>query len=159
MTRHVRLYETQHQTKYELCFVLAVLDNILCSGVSRLGLSDHSLVYVYRNSTLYFRNDISTQLWHDIKELYDPNDMWKKWKDLFLSVCDKHAPVKIKRTRPTKSPWIITILKKRMNFRDRLKNKAIKTKDTSIWTYPSFLAENFCQHYRHKRFAMLQLQP
>ena len=117
MTRHVRLYETQHQTKYELCFVLAVLDNILCSGVSRLGLSDHSLVYVYRNSTLYFRNDISTQLWHDIKELYDPNDMWKKWKDLFLSVCDKHAPVKIKRTRPTKSPWIITILKKRMNFR------------------------------------------
>ena len=59
--------------------------------------------------------------------------MWKKWKDLFLSVCDKHAPVKTKRTRPTKCPWITTNLKKQMNFRDRLKNKAIKTKDAFIW--------------------------
>ena len=67
------------------------------------------------------------QPWDDIKELYDPNDMWKKWKELFLSVCDKHAPVKTKRTRPTKSPWITTNLKKRMNFRNRLKKKAVKT--------------------------------
>ena len=84
------------------------------------------------NST-NFRSDISTQPWENIKELYNPNDMWKKWKDLFLSVCDKHAPVKTKRTRPTKSPWITTNLKKQMNFRDRLKNKAIKTKDAFIW--------------------------
>ena len=56
----------------------------------------------------------------------------EKWKDLFLSVCDKHAPVKTKRTRPTKFPWITTILK-RMNVRDRLKKKDIKTKNTSIW--------------------------
>ena len=42
----------------------------------------------------------------------------QKWKELFLSVCDKHAPVKTKRTHPTKSPWITTNLKKRMNFRN-----------------------------------------
>ena len=59
--------------------------------------------------------------------------MWKKWKELFLGVCDKHAPVKTKRTRPTKSPWITTNLKKRMNFRNRLKKKAVKTKDASSW--------------------------
>ena len=41
--------------------------------------------------------------------------------------------MKTKRTRPTKSSGITTSLKKRMNFRDRLKNKAIKTKDASIW--------------------------
>ena len=73
------------------------------------------------------------QPWDDIQELYNPNDMWTKWKDLFLSVCDKQAPVKTERTRPTKSPWITTILKKRMNVRDRLKKKAIKTENTSIW--------------------------
>ena len=59
--------------------------------------------------------------------------MWKKWKDLFISVCDRHAPLKTKRTRPYKSPWITTVLKKRMNFRDRLKRKAIKTRDPSTW--------------------------
>ena len=124
------------------------------SGVTHVGISDHSLVYAYRKISIpsvskginlisyrqfkhfnsnNFRNDVSTQPWDDIKELYDPNDMWKKWKELFLSVCDKHAPVKTKRTRPTKSPWITTNLKKRMNFRNRLKKKAVKTKDASSW--------------------------
>ena len=78
-------------------------DNVICSGVSHVGISDHSLVYVYRkisipapskginlinyrqfkhfNST-NFRNDILAQPWDDIKTFYDPNDMWKKWKDL-----------------------------------------------------------------------------
>ena len=41
--------------------------------------------------------------------------------------------MKIKRTRDSKSPWITAILKKRMNFRDRLKRKAINTKDPFIW--------------------------
>ncbi|CAH3121114.1 unnamed protein product, partial [Porites lobata] len=41
--------------------------------------------------------------------------------------------VKTKRTRPTKSPWITTNLKKRMNFRNGLKKKAVKTKDASSW--------------------------
>ena len=59
--------------------------------------------------------------------------MWKKWKDLFLTVCDRHAPMKTKRTRNSKSAWITTILKKRMNYRDRLKRKAIKTNDPSVW--------------------------
>ena len=59
--------------------------------------------------------------------------MWKTWKDLFISVCDRHAPLKAKRTHPSKSPWITTVLKKRMNFRDRLKRKAIKTRDPSSW--------------------------
>ena len=129
-------------------------DNVICSGVSHVGISDHSLVYVYRkisipapskginlinyrqfkhfNST-NFRNDILAQPWDDIKTFYDPNDMWKKWKDLFISVCNRHAPLRTKRTRSSKSPWITTVLKKRMNFRDRLKKKAIKTGDPSVW--------------------------
>ena len=115
-------------------------DNSICSGVSQVGISDHSSVYACRkisipirskginlskysqfkhfNST-NFLNDILTQPWDDIKEFYDPNDMWKKWKDLFVSVCDRHASFKTKRTRPSKSPSITTVLKKRMNFRDR----------------------------------------
>ena len=41
--------------------------------------------------------------------------------------------MKTERTHPTKSPWITTSFKKQMNFRDWLKNKAIKTKDAFIW--------------------------
>ena len=59
--------------------------------------------------------------------------MWKRWKELFLNVCEKHAPIMTKRTREIKSSWITAILKKGMNFRDRLKRKAIKTKDPFIW--------------------------
>lgn len=128
--------------------------NIICSGVSHVGTSDHRLVYVFRkisipapwkrinlinyrqfkhfNST-NFRNDILTQPWDDIKELHDPNDRWKKWKDLVISVCNGHAPLKSKRIRPSKPPWITTVWKKRMNFRDQLKRKAIKTRDLSTW--------------------------
>ena len=122
--------------------------------MSHVAISDHSLVYAYRNisiptfskgvnlivfrqlqhfNTVHVYADIFAQPWDDIKQLFDPNDMWKKWKELFLNVCEKHAPMKTKRTKDSKSPWITTILKKRMNFRDRLKRKAIKTKDPLIW--------------------------
>ena len=129
-------------------------DNVYCSGVSHIAISDHSLVYVFRKMSIpsaakginlisyrqfkhfnsaNFRADIFAQPWDDLKHYHDPNDMWKKWKDLFLTVCDRHAPLKTKRTRSSKSPWITTILKKRMNYRDRLKRKAIKTNDPSTW--------------------------
>ena len=58
--------------------------------------------------------------------LFDPNEMWLKWKALFLKVCDAHAPLKSKRLCPSKSSWITTGLKKRMNYRDHLKKKAVK---------------------------------
>ena len=129
-------------------------ENVYCSGVSHVAISDHSLVYAYRKISIptlskgvnlityrklkhfnsaNFYADILGQPWDDIKQLYDPDDMWKRWKELFLNVCEKHAPMKTKRTRDSKSPWITAILKKRMNFRDRLKRKAIKTKDQFNW--------------------------
>ena len=80
-----------------------------------------------------FYADILEQPWDDIKQLYYPNEMWKRWKELLLNVCEKHALMKTKRTRNSKSPWITSILKKRMNFRDCVKRKAIKTKDPVIW--------------------------
>ena len=58
----------------------------------------------------------------------------EKWTDLFISVCDRHAPVKTGRTRPSKSLWITIVSKRRMNFRDLVKGKAIKTRDPSAWS-------------------------
>ena len=104
---------------------------------SHVAISDHSLVYAYRKISIptfskgvnlityrqfkhfnsaNFYADILAQPWDDIKKLHDPNDMWRRWKELFLNVCEKHAPMKTKRTRDSKSPWITTILKKADEF-------------------------------------------
>ena len=129
-------------------------ENVYCSGVSHVAISDHSLVYICRKisvptfskgvnlityrqfkhfNSANFYADILEQPWDDIKQLHDPNDMWKRWKELLLNVCEKNALMKTKWTRNSKSPWITSILKKRMNFRDRPPKKLIKTKDPVIW--------------------------
>ena len=81
-----------------------------------------------------FRKDIQAQLWDDILKTENPNDIWIKWKSMFLNVCDKHAPVRTRRIRKSKSPWISAHLKDLMHHRDRLKIKAIKSKDSRDWS-------------------------
>ena len=55
--------------------------------------------------------------------------MWDAWKTMFLECVDKHAPLRTKRVRTSKSPWITPQLKKRMHERDFLKVKAIRSKN------------------------------
>ena len=130
-------------------------DRVVCSGVAHLGISDHSLIYVYRKLSIpseskgdnnvriryfnkfdsdLFRNDIQAQPWDDILKIENPNDIWIKWKFMFLKVCDKHAPTRTRRIRKSKSPWISAHLKDLMHHRDRLKIKAIKSKDSRDWS-------------------------
>ena len=88
-------------------------DKIVCSGVCHIGISDHSMVYVYRklaqngisnghNSITYrnFRNfDRISQCWDNVYESSNPNMMWQQWKCTFLAIADKHAPLKTMRVR------------------------------------------------------------
>ena len=129
-------------------------DKVVCSGVSHVGISDHNLVYVYHKLCIdrsgsghktvtyrkfknfrseSFRNDIASQSWDDLM-LEHPNDMWLAWKTLFLSVVDKHAPIRTKRVRSSKCPWVTPQLKKYMYERDKLKKKATITNDPWDWT-------------------------
>ena len=48
----------------------------------------------------------------------DPNSMWCAWKNIFSNVIDRHAPLRTKRVRSSKSPWITSHLKLRMHERD-----------------------------------------
>ena len=129
-------------------------DKIACSGVCHVGISDHSMVYVYRklalngmsnghNSITYrnfrkfdcqnFRDDIQSQCWNNVYESSDPNEMWQQWKCTFLAIADKHASLKTMRVRSRSSPWITAELKDLMHNRDILKIKAIKTNDPNDW--------------------------
>ena len=76
--------------------------------------------------------DLKQRDWSRISVLSNPNDMWSKWKNMLMTVIDKHAPVKKKRVGRKKSPWITSDLL-RMKKRDLLKKKAILRKDQVTW--------------------------
>ena len=129
-------------------------DRVVCSGVSHISISDHSLVYAFRKLSVRmptrghttvsyrkfknfdsakFRNDISQQNWDFIHQFKNPNDMWHAWKNTFNFVVEKHAPLRTKRVKASKAPWISSHLKGEMHKRDILKIKAIRSNDTLDW--------------------------
>ena len=84
-------------------------DKIVCSGVSHVGISDHSLIYAFRklstglhnkgHSTVNyrkfknfnsesFRNDIFSQNWDVLRAYNNRNDMWRVWKTTFNNVVE-----------------------------------------------------------------------
>ena len=131
------------------------LDRVVCSGVSHVSLSDNSLVYVFRKLSIdpssfkghstvtyrklknfnsaSFRFDISQQDWISVNNYEDPTDVWKAWKSIFFQCVDKHAPLRSKRVREMKSPWITPHLKKRTHPRNILKLKAVRSKNADDW--------------------------
>ena len=60
--------------------------------------------------------------------------MWLQWKRLFLSIVDKHAPLRTMLVRARNSPWITSELKKQMHDRDIFKMKSSKSTDPNDWT-------------------------
>ena len=124
-----------------------------------LGISDHYLVYMTRKAHYdrtgprtieirQFKNfqkgkflyDLEQMSWKDIDSYSNPNDMWKIWRDLFISSVDKHAPLKTKRIRNKKSPWITSELLSKTHKRDYLKKDALSANDQALW-----------EEYKHAR--------
>ena len=52
---------------------------------------------------------------------------------MFLRVADKHAPIKKKRVRNKRSPWLTANIKKLMIERDKLKLTPIRINTTDDW--------------------------
>ena len=72
-----------------------------------------SQIYLYNLSSVNF---------HHIYNINDPNNALDAWYNLFLSVLNKHAPIKSKRVKHPKLPqWISTDILKAMAQRDQLK--------------------------------------
>ena len=62
------------------------------------------------------------------------NQIWHAWKKIFNNVVDRHAPLRTKRGRGSKAPWITAELKELMDQRDVLKIKAIQSKNPKDWS-------------------------
>ena len=63
----------------------------------------------------------------------NPNGMWDIWKQLFLQILDKHAPLQRKKLKAKGTPWITNNIKMMINTRDKLKRTAIITKLETDW--------------------------
>ena len=55
-----------------------------------------------------FRRDISQQDWSYNSD--NPNVLWADWKAKFLTIVNSHAPIKTKRVRSHKVPWVTSEL-------------------------------------------------
>ena len=124
-------------------FATNVPRNITLAKVIPSTLSDHDMLMVVRKinantlppRTIECRNfssydqqvfceDLKNCCWDDVWNEEDVNSAWLKWKELFLSMCNKHAPVRRKTMRGVKCPWLTVATKKLMNERDSVLRKA-----------------------------------
>ena len=97
--------------------------NITLAKVIPSTLSDHDMLVVVRKinanklppRTIECRNfsnygqmafceDLKNCTWGDVYREREVNSAWVKWKELFLSVCNRHAPIRRKVMRGVKCP-------------------------------------------------------
>ena len=71
-----------------------------------------------------FCDDLRDIPWDVVLKERNVNTAWSNWKELFLNVCDRHAPYKRKIVRGVKCPWLTGETKKLMNQRDFFLRKA-----------------------------------
>ena len=145
---------TMHSSTLIDHFITNEPDKISKFGVIHTGISDHSLIYGIRKTNIFYKDngnileirnmkkfneekflcDLGMQSWDYVYFFADnPNTMWEIWKDLFLQILDKHAPLQSKKIKSKSSPWITSHLKHLIITRDNLKRKAVITKLDTDW--------------------------
>ena len=55
----------------------------------------------------------------------DPNKAWEIWKEIFLEIANKHAPLRQRRVKSEYCRWMTNEIKKQSYHRDYLKKKAV----------------------------------
>ena len=80
-----------------------------------------------------FREDLKSAPLDSLRNCTTPDEMVVIWENMFLKIADAHAPIRTRRVRNKKFPWITTELRELITGRNRLKRQAILTKQPSIW--------------------------
>ena len=92
----------------------------------------------YKNyDTALFKDDLQHVPW-DIPEqdkaFETPDEVQNSFKDHFLTVADKHAPVITRRVRGETLPWLTPEIKNLMQEREHFHKKAIRTNKEIHWS-------------------------
>ena len=120
-------------------------DKTLEAGVVDLGISDQSLnVYICRKISIpkeppeiVFTRQFKNYNSHQFKEELsyytkldptsnDPNVLWNEFKNNFLTIAEKHAPVRQRRVKSELKPWLTKEIKRLMHHRDYLKRQSVR---------------------------------
>ena len=124
-------------------------DAVSHSGVIACGISDHDMVYLNRSMRLtHIKRDPkvivtrtcnhfdSTPLLTDLKAApfseinrftNSPSEMWTIWKNLYLDILNKHAPVTKIKIKGNNVPYITSKVRRMIRQRDYLLKKANET--------------------------------
>ena len=124
-------------------------NNVLESGVLKISMSDHYMVYCIRKLNSSFKKDheaiktrnmknfseeaflqdVATINWQDVLGTSDDvNKLVERFSTLFSLMIEKHAPLRQIRVSEKYCPWINADLKRLIRTRDRLKRSAVKHK-------------------------------
>ena len=124
-------------------------NNVLESGVLKISMSDHYMVYCIRKLNSYFKKDhkaiktrnmknfseeaflqdFATINWQDVLGTSDDvNKLVERFSTLFSLMIERHAPLRQIRVSEKYCPWINADLKSLIRTRDRLKRSAVKHK-------------------------------
>ena len=129
--------------------VLSTLPNFhKCTSVIKSSLSDHFLVktkiniqpaivhktVTYRDYNKFDADSFTKDLLNsntlkEVTSIQDTEYAWGHFKNIFMNICNKHAPLKTRRVRIRKCPWINTEILKHIHSRDYAHRKYLKTKD------------------------------
>ena len=123
-------------------------NNIAESGVLKISLSDHYLVYCVRKlrggvkhqhkyitsrqlknfNQEAFLSDLSEVNWEAlVADAQDIDDAVRKWTQICSLILEKHAPTLRRRLSDRYTPWLNADYFKLAKTRDKLKTRAVKT--------------------------------
>ena len=71
-----------------------------------------------------FRNDLR-EAFCNFDHRTDPSLAWLNWKEMFLQIVDKHAPLLLRKVESEYTPWLTNEIKNMSYHRDYLKKKAV----------------------------------
>ena len=128
------------RTLIDLC-ITSSPEKISNSGVVHLGISIMTLKICYERTGIHrtietrvfknfnhhhFLDDVAQQPWNRVFSETNPEAMWDVWKNLFMDVVEKHAPLQNKRVSKKHSPWITHELTRKIYKRNYMKKIAIQ---------------------------------
>ena len=120
------------------------------SGVIKKTLSDHYMtfteLYLPKKTSQDLHNTVTFRNYGHFDESEFVNDIqsndllnghhgeikWEDWKNAFLSLSNKHAPIKTARLKVRSNPWMTSDIVKLMYKRDKIHELAVKRKDDSL---------------------------
>ena len=159
--------ENTTQSQSLLDVILTTNKELICdSGVLLYSMSDHSAIYCFCKSSLknqpryftyrdmnkfrceQFNLDLHFVPWLICTVFDDVDDQCYAWYTLFMEIADRHAPLKTKRYKKRRVPWMNAEIKELMWQCDQTHRIAIKTKDEQLFQLYKCIRNNVTSELR-----------